>query len=449
MASFGLVDSVVRPLVRPVTRGRASLAFAGLVLFVFLVYSNPGNLFFPDAADANLAKPVAGLALVALAAAWLLQDRRIHLGGAIGALLCAYFATIGLSATWSLWPSMSFDMFTDGLKYFAIFFVAANVLDDAKRGSKFVHALAWASVIPALGCINSYFHGEHLVDGDRAGWIGIFANPNDLAYHLAVGIALSLGGRELARKSWLRTAYLGGMAIMVGAILLTQSRGGLIATGTVIGLYSIRGLKRGRALVGVGALLALAVYFGPAATWQRGETIADYKDDASAQGRIDAWRTGLNVFEGRPLTGVGAGAFTLAWAEFAPGDAGPARSAHNTFVQVVAETGLPSFLLFVGAVAAAALGLSRAARPKPGDDENPGRHDLATLARTTQVALGGFVVSSLTGGLAYTWPLYLLLGMAAAFIRIERFGAATETSPAPRPVFEPLRALPSPSPETR
>src|SRR5205814_4173234 len=120
----------------------------------------------------------------------------------------------------------------------------------------------------------------------------IFGNPNDLAYHLAVGIAMALGARELARSRVLRIAYLAALAVMCAAILLTQSRGGLIASGVVVGLHAIRGLRRGRALIGVAAIVAFALYAGPAATWQRAETTLDYREDASAQGRIDAWRTG-------------------------------------------------------------------------------------------------------------------------------------------------------------
>jgi neutral ceramidase len=81
------------------------------------------------------------------------------------------------------------------------------------------------------------------------------------------------------------------------------------------------------------AIVGAALWAGPAATWQRAGTTLHYDEDASAQGRIDAWRTGLNVMRGRPLTGVGAGAFPLAWAEYAPGDAGAARTAVIGYAQ--------------------------------------------------------------------------------------------------------------------
>lgn len=420
MASFRL---------RRAEPGSGVVAFGALLVFVLLVYSNPGTLFFAGAGDVGIAKVAAGAGLLALGLSWLLRDRPLRMGGALGWMLAGFFALVGLSATWSLWPSMSVTTFVDGLKYFAIYLLVCNVVDRRGRARLLVQTVAWASVIPAVGAIWSWAHGQYLVEGDRAAWIGIFGNPNDLAYHLAVGIALALCARELTRMAWLRLTWLLAIGAMAAAILLTQSRGGLIATATVVGLWSIRGLRRGRTLVATGALALLAIYFAPQATWQRAETISDYQDDASAEGRIDAWRTGLNVAHARPLRGVGAGAFTLAWPQYAPGDAGAPRTSHNTFIQVIAETGVPSLLLFVGALLVGALGLSHAAQQEPRSqetlhqdtsDQGSRYGELATLSRGVQVGIGAFVVSSLTGGLAYTWPLYLLLGLASSLALIER-----------------------------
>jgi hypothetical protein len=44
-------------------------------------------------------------------------------------------------------------------------------------------------LFPALGTINSYVHGD-LLEG-RAHWIGIFGNPNELAYILVILVPLA------------------------------------------------------------------------------------------------------------------------------------------------------------------------------------------------------------------------------------------------------------------
>jgi O-antigen ligase len=387
-------------------RGTARAAFVGLLLFVLLLYTNLGHLV-PEVGHVPWVKGAAGLSLAALGVSALLYRRRLWSGGALGALLVALFAWMGASATWSLWPSLTVDAFLDGLKYLAIFLLVANVVDE-RRSVVLMHALAWASVIPAAGAISSWSRGEHLVEGDRAAWIGIFANPNELAHWLVVGVALALAGREAARSTWLRLAYLPAILTLATAILLTQSRGGMFAFGAVVALATLRGAARGHIAVGAAAALLLAVELAPGGAWRRAGTALDYREDASARGRIDAWRTGWNVAAERPFTGVGAGAFLLAWRSFAPGDAGPARAPHSTVIQLLGETGLPSLLLLGTAVGVAAAHLSRATRRG------------STVARGVQGGLAAWAVCSLTGSLAWSWPLYLLLGLAAASSRTPR-----------------------------
>ena len=104
--------------------------------------------------------------------------------------------------------SITFDTFTDGLKYLAVFFIVANVVDsEARLATHHPRARARLGAFPAFGAIWSHAHGEHLVEGDRAGWIGIFANPNDLAYHLVVGVAMVLAAANAATTRGRKLAW--------------------------------------------------------------------------------------------------------------------------------------------------------------------------------------------------------------------------------------------------
>ncbi|HEX9103231.1 MAG TPA: hypothetical protein VF997_13560, partial [Polyangia bacterium] len=100
--------------------GPANVAFWGLLVFLVIVYANPGN-WLDALEDIGFAKIAAGFSLAALAGSWLLYNRRLTIGGVQGWALVALFALVGFSATWSYWPKFSFDTFTDGLKYLAIF----------------------------------------------------------------------------------------------------------------------------------------------------------------------------------------------------------------------------------------------------------------------------------------------------------------------------------------
>jgi O-antigen ligase len=391
-----------------VTPRTGGVAFAALLAFIFLVYSNPGN-WYEELDSIGFAKIAAGFAMVALGVSWLLYGRRLTLGGWPGAALVTLFLLIGFSPLWSYYPHGSFEAFAEGIKFFAIFFVVANVLDSRARLHYFCAALAIASVIPAFGAIHSWITQTHLVDGDRVGWIGIFGNPNDLAYYLVVGVAMILCARDAASRRRVKLIYL-LMLLPVGfAIVLTQSRGGMIACGAVLAMWLVRAVKRAPVALGIGVALGCLWMMGPQNTFQhRMESSVAYGTDMSAQGRIDAWRTGMNMVNERPLTGVGAGAFMVAWPEYAPGDAGPARTQHNTFVQLVSELGLPGLLMFILALVAGVFGVSRAAKTAY----------LSSYARGVQCALAGFAVCSVWGGIAFSWPIYLLLGASFAIHRL-------------------------------
>ncbi|MGZ3426728.1 MAG: O-antigen ligase family protein [Polyangia bacterium] len=396
------------------TTAPASIAFGGLLAFIFIVYANPGN-WFDGLEDIGFAKIAAGFSLVALLGSWLLYDRRLTIGGIQGWTLLALFTLVGLSATWSYWPKYTFDTFTDGLKYLAVFFLVANLVDTEARLATFVRVLALASCIPAFGAIWSHAHGEHLVEGDRASWIGFFANPNDLAYHLVVGVAMLLAAANAAKTTRRRIAWWSLLAPVFYGILLTQSRGGMLAASVVCVFWALRSVKRAPLIVGAACVMAAVVFISPNNPWShRTQSATAFGEDVSARGRIDAWRTGVNIAKERPLTGVGAGAFMIAWPEFAPGDAGEVRTQHNTFIQLLSELGIPALLLFVGALAAGVFGMRRSSKTPS---------SLLPFTRGVQCGLAGFVCCSIFGGIAWTWPLYLLLGLAFAVRRIALVGA--------------------------
>ena len=77
-------------------------------------------------------------------------------------------------------------------------------------------------------------------------------------------------------------------------------------------------------------------------------------------------------------------------------------------MQLLAELGIPGLALFLGALLAGVFGVSRAARARR----------LGPYARGVQCGLAGFAVCSLSGGIAFTWPFYLLLGLSVAARRL-------------------------------
>jgi putative inorganic carbon (hco3(-)) transporter len=402
--------------VEPTDRARG--AFLWFCAFVVGIYCSAPQLI-PALEKLNPGKTLIALAIVALMWSVVLCRRPLRLGLAAGGTpLYLFFGVVIFSSLWSPWPTISRDAASEAVKFLAAFFVAVNVLDTRDRIRTGATVLALAALFPTYGAIYSKLTGSFLVEGSRAAWIGGFGNPNFLAYSLVLAIPLALALRDTVkpgpRAALTKLAWLGAIALMCVAVLLTASRGGALGMGAVLLLWTIRSLAKGRIAVGAVVAVFVALMMAPGGPWDReetGQTLSGHVD-ASTQGRIDAWRTAKNIVEEHPITGVGIGAFMAAYDRYAPGDAGQARTAHNSFAMIAAEMGLPALLLFIMALGGAFISLGRVARD--------GAARPAIMARGVQTSLFGFVVCSQTGGYTFSWPLYFILGLAAAITLRER-----------------------------
>jgi putative inorganic carbon (hco3(-)) transporter len=170
-------------------------------------------------------------------------------------------------------------------------------------------------------------------EGIRIQGTGIFNDPNDLGMTLVMSVpflmasALGRGTRFFAR---LLSALV--LATVLLACYWTNSRGTILGIGVVFTAYAYRryGLAKASvfAMVGLVGILAL----GPS---RMSEMSAD---EDSAQGRIQSWSEGLQMFKGSPLWGVGYRQYS----DYT------GIVAHNAFVHVLGELGLLGAIPFVG-----------------------------------------------------------------------------------------------------
>jgi O-antigen ligase len=85
----------------------------------------------------------------------------------------------------------------------------------------------------------------------------------------------------------------------------------------------------------------------------------------SGSHRYQYWQTGVHAFKSKPLTGIGPGTFEFYWAQH-----GPIyefiRNAHSLYVETLAETGIPGFVLLVGLLLVVLIGgIVRSLRAPP------------------------------------------------------------------------------------
>jgi O-antigen ligase len=169
------------------------------------------------------------------------------------------------------------------------------------------------------------------------------------------------------------------LAVTAAAVLGNGSRSCWIALGAASAVLVLLRLLAGRsargpllALTLAPALLAALVFLGPArwsaAVRDRWESLAHLPGDKPFQVRLAMIEKGAHLFAQRPLFGAGLGRFDLERVELAAARAPwtndeelNQRSSHNSYIGLLAETGLAGSLAFGTLLGALLLGGARAA----------------------------------------------------------------------------------------
>ena len=270
---------------------------------------------------------------------------------------------------------------------------------------------------------------------ERVGSSGMY-DANDLAPIFGAGLPLAL---LLAQTSG-RTGRWLGYVVALGTpaiIAITGSRGGFLALiATCLGLLVMTpGLSIFRRIgIVVAASVTMAVV-APAGYMQKMGTIFDSQNDynfTDDTGRLAIWKKGLGFLREHPLTGVGIGnfgraqwerpTFSLTGAQIRP------MAPHNTFLEVLAELGIPAFIVFLSVVWSGIVGLAilRSRLPKRWLKESADRRFLYLACSYLPVSFFGWAVGAFFVSHAYLAPFYLIaafLGSVVMLVGRERRAA--------------------------
>ncbi len=396
------------------------LAHGAALAFVVTLYANP-MYWFPAFERARLGLGTALLCAGAVVMRRLTSGERMRLGGPASALLLAGYGGIALlSLSWTIAPHESRQYLVELAKLMLLYVALQNAVDTPSRLRRFLVVAALASLAPSIEGIRTWRSGLDLVEGFRTHWLGIYRDPNRLAMSLVAVLPFTVASFAATRRAWLRALLAFTLAAQIAAVVLTHSRSGAVAAAVALGLYLLRGGVRGaaRGLVVASALAVGVAVLAPRTFWERESTIADYREDASVQGRQNAWKVLGAIARERPLSGVGAGAFYFAWDRYAPLSAGGHHLvAHTLPMEIQGELGAIALLSFAAFVAWLALALWRA-----GADPLVGRE-----ARAVFAAFAGYFVCELVNGYSLSWFLYFLFACGVTAVRLSRLRQALGT----------------------
>jgi O-antigen ligase len=260
-----------------------------------------------------------------------------------------------------------------------------------------------------------------------------YYDANDMATLIATAMPLGLYFILAQRRVLLRALAAAGLAVLAVGLIRSGSRGGFLAL-LAVTAFVLLGFTTVPARARAVALVVILVVAGTTASdryWTQMQTIIHPDQDYNATseaGRLKIWMRGLGYMAEYPVLGVGIGNFPTAEGTISPlarlqerGIGVRWGAAHNSFIQVGAELGVPGLLLFVGVIATAFRSLRRVAAQRA--RAGRGADNVARLAQSLMAALVGFVVGAFFLSLGYADLLSALVALAIALAKSARGGA--------------------------
>ena len=308
------------------------------------------------------------------------------------------------------------------------------VTDLAKlRHIVFIQA-ASVPVVCLLSIVKGY--GRVRLDGVLG---GIYSNPNDLAFAIALSLPFCLMFLLTAPSNFRKLLWAVGMLIMVMALFMTASRGGfitLVCTGVVcLWYFGVKG-KRFYLIAATAFVGVVLVAFAGRTMAQRftslwterhqlhtGEEKRAFDSFEQRQFLIDQAFVGIEHY---PIIGIGTQNFEIystVW-----------REVHMTYLQIAVEGGLTSlilFLLFFGR------GFRHVWRLLKRKDLSP---ELQLFAGALSSVLVGFAVGALFAPEAYQFFPFFTVAYAAALLAFVEEDGRKKKAVAAKP---PVRQVPA------
>jgi len=400
------------------------LAYGGLLLFIITYYIRPTD-WYPVAARIPFGKITAFLALAGLALVLLERGGILHLPKEIIAVVLL-FGHLCLTIPFAAWRGGSFQVVViDFSKVVAITVSLAVVVTTMARLRKllFVQAatLTAMAMLSAIGGNRLVLPGEAF--GNRVTGVegGVFENPNDFAFMIALALPLCFAFMLRTSRPLRKAFWAVGLVLMVYTVMTTYSRGGLIAllvgAGVTLWEFGVKGRRHHLILLSALAGIFLIVAGHPANYAERVKTIFDPDSDptGSSQARRDMFYQSVEMTLEHPLLGVGPGNFE--------NTSGTWHVTHDTYTQLSSEAGIPALLLFLIVLWLAFSKVRLAQRMVPRQSE------LGLFASALHASLASFVVGAFFSSTPYQFFPYFLIGFATAAYQIALLEQGQQSPP--------------------
>lgn len=294
--------------------------------------------------------------------------------------------------------------------FIGFFFFAVQLTPNRMAVVRAMRVVVVSATLAALWGLYAFLTG----DVERAG--GPIADPNDFAYLMAALLPMPVylmaaGGRH-------RVLWGASFLILSAGVLATLSRGALVGLGCLaVWALVTRRVSPMAVFAGVATALALAglafVFAGPLVQQRLNEK--QHIASENVDSRFAFWEAAVRMAADDPLVGVGPGGFADEAGRYGTGFSvlGRSRVVHNSYLEILAENGVPAFIAFFAFLAGTWRLLAEALRSAVETGDREGRRLATTMQATLVVAIVGATFLSVQ---LFT-PFWLIGALATAVAR--------------------------------
>jgi putative inorganic carbon (hco3(-)) transporter len=265
-------------------------------------------------------------------------------------------AVVSTLATSSIGISLTNSTFVEYTSTIFLFIITLALVDTIERFRWTVLCLVGSYAWASLYLIREWQVGIDLGSDGRPGWI--VGDSNFFSTSAIYAIALGICFVQAKRPRWERIYCLGCILITLFGVTLCASRGAFLGLAAACLLILWRMPNRFRNFAFIMILVVPLSIFLPVSPVHRflHPTIAETD---SEEAHKEAWNAGGRMIEAHPLLGVGLGNFKPLMPEYVRPGQTVDTIAHNMFIEIAAELGIPTLFVFLGIFVASYVGLSR------------------------------------------------------------------------------------------
>jgi len=389
--------------------------YIGALLWILFSVMNPHKLTWGFALDFPWLAIIGGATLISFIFS---KDPKNLPITPIVLIFIAFVLWMNVTALTAIHPDLIYEQWKKVMKIMFMIFITLMLIKTKQQVQMLIGVIVFSLAYFGVkgGVFTILGGGEHRVWGPGD---SIIEGNNEMALALIMLIPLINYFQLIAKKALVRHGLIIAMVLCTVAALGSYSRGALVALAGMGIVLVLKSRYKARLLVLIILAAPIMLANMPPQWTQRMNTIETYDQDASVQGRFNAWAMAFNLAKDRPIQGGGFEIVTReTYDRYAPNKKDVIRAMHSIYFQALGEhgfTGLGLYLLLGFMSWRTGTWIIRNTK---GVEAHQWAYNLATMI---QVSLIGFGMGGAFLSLLYfEVPLYLMSALVITRIILEK-----------------------------